>query len=134
MAKIGDEKYLNLDDPITIWNFLLKEAQRFHDEIASMLIAAIRFVIPDIKTYVADGEQSDFISITGPGAIFFDSDLILAEPGGGEDLEKNYKTLSQVITEAFPELDGKVFDDRIFLNRDQQEEVKGYLCKLKKGV
>ena len=138
MAKIGpvyvDEKYLNLDDPITIWNFLLKEAQRFHDEIASMLIAAIRFVIPDIKTYVADGEQSDFISITGPGAIFFDSDLILAEPGGGEDLEKNYKTLSQVITEAFPELDGKVFDDCIFLNRDQQEEVKGYLCKLKKGV
>jgi len=133
MAKIGpvyvDEKYLNLDDPITIWNFLLKEAQRFHDEIASMLIAAIRFVIPDIKTYVADGE-----SITGPGAIFFDSDLILAEPGGGEDLEKNYKTLSQVITEAFPELDGKVFDDCIFLNRDQQEEVKGYLCKLKKGV
>jgi len=130
MAKIGDEKYLNLDDPITIWNFLLKEAQRFHDEIASMLIAAIRFVIPDIKTYVADGEQS----VSGPGAIFFDSDLILAEPGGGEDLEKNYKTLSQVITEAFPELDGKVFDDRIFLNRDQQEEVKGYLCKLKKGV
>lgn len=138
MAKIGpvyvDEKYLNLDDPITKWNFLLKEAQRFHDEIASMLIAAIRFVIPDIKTYVADGEQSVFISITGPGAIFFDSDLILAEPGGGEDLEKNYKTLSQVITEAFPELDGKVFDDCIFLNRDQQEEVKGYLCKLKKGV
>jgi len=134
MAKIGpvyvDEKYLNLDDPITIWNFLLKEAQRFHDEIASMLIAAIRFVIPDIKTYVADGEQS----VSGPGAIFFDSDLILAEPGGGEDLEKNYKTLSQVITEAFPELDGKVFDDCIFLNRDQQEEVKGYLCKLKKGV
>jgi len=129
MAKIGpvyvDEKYLNLDDPITIWNFLLKEAQRFHDEIASMLIAAIRFVIPDIKTKVADGEQ---------WAIFFDSDLILAEPGGGEDLEKNYKTLSQVITEAFPELDGKVFDDCIFLNRDQQEEVKGYLCKLKKGV
>jgi len=134
MAKIGDEKYLNLDDPITKWNFHLKEAQRFHDEIASMLIAAIRFVIPDIKTYVADGEQSDYISITGPGAIFFDSDLILAEPGGGEDLEKNYKTLSQVITEAFPELDGKVFDDCIFLNRDQQEEVKGYLCKLKKGV
>jgi len=130
MAKIGDEKYLNLDDPITIWNFLLKEAQRFHDEIASMLIAAIRFVIPDIKTYVADGEQS----VSGPGAIFFDSDLILAEPGGGEDLEKNYKTRWLVITEAFPELDGKVFDDRILLNRDQQEEVKGYLCKLKKGV
>jgi len=129
MAKIGyvyvDKKYLNLDDPIAIWNFLLEETQRLHDEIAFMLIEAIKFVIPDIKTYMVDGEQ---------WAIFFDSDLILAEPENGEDLEKNYKTLSQVVIEIYPDLDGKVFDDCIFLNRDQQEELKGYLRKLKKGA
>lgn len=115
----------NIDEAIFELKLFIEISKKYAGEILDELKKAVSKSIPDVKTKFLDGD---------PGKLFFECDDFEFEATSSEDLEKNYKTLSQVITEAFPEIDGKVFDDCIFLNRDQQEEVKGYLCKLKKGV
>jgi len=63
--------------------------------------------------------------------LFFECDNFEFEAISSEDIEKNYKTLSEVIVEVFPDLDGLVFDDRIFLNRRLQARIKKSLKDLK---
>ena len=93
-------------------------------EIMRNLKTALVNIIPDIECKFLDGDI---------GKLFFESDGFSLEVEDADDIEKNYKTLSQIIVDIFPQLNGIVFDDCIFLNRDQQEEVKGCLRKLKKG-
>ncbi len=92
-------------------------------EIMRNLKTALVNIIPDIECKFLDGDI---------GKLFFTSELFENEAKDSNDLGKNYKPLSEVIIDIFPELDGMVFDDCIFLNRDQQEEIKKNLISLKK--
>ena len=112
----------NIDEAIFELKLFIEISKKYAGEILDELKKAVSKSIPDVKTKFLDGD---------PGKLFFECDDFEFEATSSEDIEKNYKTLSEVIVEVFPELDGLVYDDRIFLNRRLQAKIKKSLKDLK---
>lgn len=114
----------NIDEAIFELKLFLKIADKYAGEIVYEITKAISKFIPDIDGYLYFGN---------PGKLFFESEDFEFRCHGGDDLEANFKPLSELITEVFPQLEGMVYDDRIFLNRRLQSKIRRSLKELKNG-
>jgi len=112
----------NIDEAIFELKLFIQIANKYAGEIIDELKKAISKYIPDIDGCVDSGKS---------GKLFFESEHFRFEASGADDLITNFKPLSTIIAEVFPELDGLVFDDRIFLNRRLQAKIKKSLKELK---
>ncbi len=112
----------NIDEAIFELKLFLKIADKYAGEIVYEITKAISKYIPDIDGHLDSGS---------PGKLFFESEDFCFEASGADDIINNFKPLSTIIVEVFPELDGLVFDDRIFLNRRLQSKIKKSLKDLK---